>query len=663
MIEVLDSTLFEGGYINNWCFIKENIRSIISHLDSAHVDYLVVGAYQDNNYGDDSSFIDDVQKINSIHTTISKKIISLKVDWSSPLTNLLKSTNLDEYYVDLEFHNFNYGKAIDYAKTLSKSIPKLKCILHPIQCTHFPIDLFEKAICSFDFIDVDSIYIDDRLGLITPDQLKEYIVLIHSSKPQSKIAIRCNGDLRKIISVIEEYPEISFIIETTTCGIGIGGIVNNKTESLCEYLNDHGANYDIGELVQMVDWNLRPTCQKYGPISLLRGLEKYRRFDPEYLSKCSYDMQIWDYELIQFFDNIGEGMWYSKEMVDTTLRNIRTSYWKKKMCVIIPSFNRDKTIDFCLSATGTRLWEYGVDLIILDSSDNDKTKDLVQSYVDKGYTNIIYQYYETKDNCSLDQKIVDAYLKYSNDYEYIWLCRDGIAITFDYIHTQLEALINKKYDVIVVDSSFRDIWNTGNKHYDSPEDFFKDQCIRMVTLGTIILSSEFAIKLIESVPIDETNYSLWQVISIFQYYTNHPVNAASFCGNVFIYNPHGLLSSFWNTGGKAIWQWADRWCNTIDGLSEIYGPYKDDVMRIEMYDFHPFSLDSLLMIKSNGGLKINAVRKNKEYLKHVHSRPIFDYYVLSLFPIPKNKLKKIILNKECMRYKVLIKILRKIGIT
>ena len=659
LLEILDSTLFEGGYVNNWNFGFKNIQSIVNGLEKANIDYTDVGAYQDNDCGKNSSFIDCSNKISYFcNSDVNKKVITVRVDWSTPLENVIDTINLDMCTVRIQFFNFNADKGIEYAKKIIDLNPNAHIIIHPIQTSHFSINHYLQLVNILKAINIECIFIDDCLGIMTNSDLKKYIATIHEQLPHCKIGIKTKMDITCLLNTVTEFDSCNFIIESTICGLGLGGISNMKTESLCEYCNTNCAKkYDIDELIKIVDWNLRSSCQKYGPISLLRGLNKYRKYDPQYINECSYNLQIWDYELVQMFNIINDRMWYSKETTSKSLRIIRSSYWKKKLCVIIPTYNRELTLEFCLKASGTRLFEYGVDLIIFDSSDNDRTKELVKKYNDEGYDNIIYQFYEPKDNGSMDQKIIDAYKTYSCKYDYIWICRDGIAITFDYFHTQLESLLNEKLDLIVIDSEFRDIWHTGNKHYTTTETLFHDQCIRMVTLGTIILSSEFALELIDKIPVDSSNYSLWQVISIFQYCANNPIKAASYCGNVFIYNPNGLLSSFWNSGGKAIWQWADRWYNTVSSLPSVYDDYKEEIYKIEMYDFHPFSLDSLLRIKSNNGLKIKTIRKNKNYLNKVHNRPIRDYYIISLIPIGNKQLRKMITNKDSKRYRALIKIL------
>lgn len=48
MLKVLDCTLRDGGYINNWVFGESSINKIVDSLDSANIDFIELG-YVDRN--------------------------------------------------------------------------------------------------------------------------------------------------------------------------------------------------------------------------------------------------------------------------------------------------------------------------------------------------------------------------------------------------------------------------------------------------------------------------------------------------------------------------------------------------------------------------------------------------------------------------------------
>ena len=47
-IKVLDCTLRDGGYVNNWNFGKSNIKKIIDNLNKSNVDIIECGFWRDD---------------------------------------------------------------------------------------------------------------------------------------------------------------------------------------------------------------------------------------------------------------------------------------------------------------------------------------------------------------------------------------------------------------------------------------------------------------------------------------------------------------------------------------------------------------------------------------------------------------------------------------
>lgn len=56
---------------------------------------------------------------------------------------------------------------------------------------------------------------------------------------------------------------------------------------------------------------------------------------------------------------------------------------------------------------------------------------------------------------SLDHKIIKAYSDFYNDYDYLWICRDGLIINLEYIYELLYKAMKMEVDYIIVDSMFR----------------------------------------------------------------------------------------------------------------------------------------------------------------------------------------------------------------
>ena len=62
-IKLLDCTLRDGGYVNDWSFKRQNIRKIISSLAEAKIDIIECGFLSNKNeYNEERSVFDTIDR-------------------------------------------------------------------------------------------------------------------------------------------------------------------------------------------------------------------------------------------------------------------------------------------------------------------------------------------------------------------------------------------------------------------------------------------------------------------------------------------------------------------------------------------------------------------------------------------------------------------------
>ena len=67
-------------------------------------------------------------------------------------------------------------------------------------------------------------------------------------------------------------------------------------------------------------------------------------------------------------------------------------------------------------------------------------------------------------------------------------------------------------------------------------------------------------------------------------------------------------------------------------MPEQYNNAKAEVMKIDMFDFHPFYINSLMRMRGNGGLTLSIVKKYKQYIPFVCNTAIWKFYFVSVMP-------------------------------
>ncbi len=304
---------------------------------------------------------------------------------------------------------------------------------------------------------------------------------------------------------------------------------------------------------------------------------------------------------------------------------------------IIPTCNRPETIKFLLECAAPLYRRFAIDIVIYDSSSDNRTKEITKEMVKKGYFNVIYKRYEgTFDGFSLDHKIMQAYDEYADDYDYIWICRDGLVPVVDEILDRVRYYKRKKIDCIIVDTRSRTEGLEVEQYYSSLDDccnLLMDQATRLQTLGMLIFSGKFARKLLKTQPVSDATYSLWQMAAPFHAFAAEPYHIVFCTKNVFSPNYYASTTHFWGKAEKALAQWAYRWYNVINSLPAVYDKAKKKCMMVYTVDFHPFTARALLEMRCYGGLTPTLLAKYDKYLLSVTKTPM--WYIKTVAYLPK----------------------------
>lgn len=653
-IELLDCTLRDGGYINDWHFGVDNITDSIKNLEQTNVDILEIGFLKDEEYKPSRTVFNSMKQIQQLilpkkegikYAAMIEVVNPISLENLAPCTEesvdiirvIVWKTKHDKdgNVVDALQEGFNYCKGV-----VEKGY---KLCVQPARVDQYSDEEFTDMLKQFAVLNPYAIYVVDSWGTQTSDNILHYTRLADNVLNE-KIAIGYHGhnnmkqafDNAKAFINIET--ERKLIVDASVYGIGRGA-GNLSLEDFAEYLFLNGKKfYNTEPMTKVLNQVVMPiyNCTKWG-YSIPYCLTAKYNCNPNYGSYLGDDwhMDNNDIENILKSLNDDEKVIFNKKHCNEIIKQYRKS--QLDLAVIIPTCNRATSIDYWLFQKLKYFTHYGIDVIIYDSSSDDKIEAIVKNFQLDGYDNLYYDRYTGHfDGFNLDDKVVAAYSKYSQQYEYLWVCRDGLLPKIESFYPKLIQLISSKVDYLIIDASFRN----GNQRitidYSLPNDsakFLLEQASRSITLGTMLFSSVFIQNVIREYPIDDTNYSLWQPIAIFTYSAYHNSKVSYLCDDCFEYNLAGTRNSFWNKSGKAVVQWAYYWPKHVESLPAVYDEAKQKALVIEMFDFHPFSVMSLLRIRGNRGLSLKIIKKYKSNFLKVSNTPLKWYYCIALLPV------------------------------
>ena len=293
-IKILDCTLRDGGYCNNWDFGSKNIRYITRKLVSAGIDIVECGFLSQKKQSTNE---------NTIFGTVSSVKDALPEAKNS--TEFVCMINYGEFNAeDLEpydgtsidgirvaFHKQNMAQAIEMCHVIKSK--GYGVYVQPMVTLNYTdseiIELIEKV----NELGPKALYIVDSFGVVRRrDLLRMYYLIDHNLHPSISIGYHSHNNLQLAYSNAQALSEIhssrSKIIDSSVFGMGRGA-GNLNTELFVEYLNDYiQTNYAVFPLLQIIDNVLNKIYYaNYWGYSLPHYLSSKYNCHPNYASYLS----------------------------------------------------------------------------------------------------------------------------------------------------------------------------------------------------------------------------------------------------------------------------------------------------------------------------------------------------------------------------------------
>lgn len=290
-IKVLDCTLRDGGYCNQWAFGKKNIEKILNSLIAAGIDVLECGYLTDKTEYDTNST--KFSNFNQLEMFLPKycnhSLFVVMINYGE--YNIEELPNQKDTLISgirFAFHKKDCKKAIDQCKILVNK--GYKVFVQPMVSICYSEQEFIKLIKSINGIGVYAFYIVDSFGTMGKKCLNHFYHITEQFL-HNDICIgfhshnNLQGAFCNVQSLMEHKDERTVIIDSSIHGMGRGA-GNLNSEIFLNNLNlEIGTQYDIKPLLQIMDEVIcRFYEQKPWGYSLPNYLSAMHTIHPNYAS-------------------------------------------------------------------------------------------------------------------------------------------------------------------------------------------------------------------------------------------------------------------------------------------------------------------------------------------------------------------------------------------
>lgn len=317
-VHVLDCTLRDGGYCNQWQFGFENIKKITNGLVEAGIEIIECGFLTNA-----VTYHKDVTKFN----TIAQLASVIPENASDHI--FVAMMNYGEYNIEdlpdcdgtsiggirVAFHKKNLNKALAQCKQIKKM--GYKVFVQAMVSLSYSDKEFLDLIHKVNDIEPYAFYIVDSFGMMKGKDLTRLFYMVeHNLKENIWIGFHSHNNMQLAFSNAQTLVAVrtnrNLIVDSSVYGMGRGA-GNLNTELFIEYLNEnYEKNYRLKPLLSIIDEILNGFYQQnYWGYSLPNYISAAHNAHPNYAGYLDDKKTLTVEDMNEIFDMMDDEKKYS----------------------------------------------------------------------------------------------------------------------------------------------------------------------------------------------------------------------------------------------------------------------------------------------------------------------------------------------------------------
>lgn len=301
---LLDCTLRDGGYINQWNFEDKTIGNIVHNLVDAGLDFIEVGYLNYDSGREHSTQFSKIEKINKYLPTNRKrcKLLAMADVKQCSAQNITKNTKESIDGIRVVFYKHQITDAMELAKAVKYNGYAL--FMQPMVTIDYTIDEYAQLVQKISDLNPYAVSIVDSFGYMMKSDFRQYFKVLDNLLDQDAIIgfhSHNNLDLAFITAqdILEYSTSRNIVIDCSLYGMGRGA-GNLNTELIANYYNmSLGKKYNLNLILKMISKYIMPIYDKkawgYSPYLFITGLYHYHPNFACYLLE-DYQVSVSDFE-------------------------------------------------------------------------------------------------------------------------------------------------------------------------------------------------------------------------------------------------------------------------------------------------------------------------------------------------------------------------------
>lgn len=266
-IRLLDCTLRDGGYINDWDFKRKNIRRIMAGLEEAGTDLIEAGFLRDCAYREDRTLFNSVQELKQILPEGGGRggYVLMALHDKYDVRKLEENDGTVEA-IRVTFHDYDVDEGLEFGRRVMEKGYRL--FVNPINIMGYSDSSLLRLLEKVRELGPYGFSIVDTFGSMTKKELVRISSLCENNLDRGTVlGLHLHENMAQSFLLAQTFLEIksqerSCVLDASLNGMGrVPG--NLCMELIMDYLNrSYGKRYDLDPVLDVIETCITPIREK-----------------------------------------------------------------------------------------------------------------------------------------------------------------------------------------------------------------------------------------------------------------------------------------------------------------------------------------------------------------------------------------------------------------
>ena len=266
--KILDCTLRDGGYINEWQFGEDIIKDIIFKLVEAKTDYVEIGFLRNCQYDKNATLFNNIEEAKRILPSDKRdtKFSLMALHNNYDINKLEENDGETIDIIRVTFHDYDIDEGLVFCAEVIKK--GYKCFCNPINIMGYSDENLLKLISKVNELRPYGFSIVDTFGaMMRTDLMRIYSIVEHNLDSDITIGLHLHENLSLAYSLAQDFiktcvEQRNIVIDGSLLGMGrVPG--NLCIELFMDYMNrNYSKEYEINFVLDAIDEYITPIKSK-----------------------------------------------------------------------------------------------------------------------------------------------------------------------------------------------------------------------------------------------------------------------------------------------------------------------------------------------------------------------------------------------------------------